>query len=393
MKDWPRTLKGWLRPSTPAPAPVAAPAARATEGDATRRLRLLLDHMPDGVLAFDARGTIEWINPAARAIFQVGAADVIGRSVRDWIDPMPEPANDPGHDDDALTAPTRRQIVTGRRRDGTRFPLEVARVTLPGRRPPLGMCVCRDVSEQQRLARMQREFVSMVSHELRTPLTSLRGALALLTDGNAPPSEREAAYLLGMAHDNAERLVRLVNDILDFEKLRAGALQVEPDDADLGELARQAVQAIDGMARQAGVTVGIVTPTEALPVRVDPHRLLQVLANLLSNAIKHSPRGGTVRISLTRRSEHARLEVADSGPGVPEEFMSRLFEPFQQARDPQRHQQGGTGLGLAISRALMQMMHGAIGLAQSRAQRGAVFWIELPLNTALPSTFFGELDP
>jgi signal transduction histidine kinase len=128
-----------------------------------------------------------------------------------------------------------------------------------------------------------------------------------------------------------------------------------------------------------------------LPVRADPVRLTQVLGNLLSNAIKYSPPHGTVLVALTRRSEWARLTVLDQGPGVPVEFVPRLFEPFEQARDPRQRKQGGTGLGLAISRALMETMQGGIGLEPPRAGEGARFWVELPLAVERPSTF-GALD-
>ncbi|HET9822311.1 MAG TPA: ATP-binding protein [Burkholderiaceae bacterium] len=360
--------------------------------ESRRRLQLLLDHMPDGVVAFDGEGRVQWINPAARLIFQCSAEGTVGRPVRELIpalDVEALEAQEPPPEGQAAAVP--RVALHGLRPDGTTVPLEAAIVRLAAEGPRVGMCVVRDTSASQRVEHMKHEFVSMVSHELRTPLTSLRGSLALLADGSIEGLPADAQRLLRLAADNSERLVHLVNDILDFEKLRAGAMRVELDLADLQALAARAAEAIEGMAHQAGVVLRIQSGPRALPVQADPARLMQVLGNLLSNAIKYSPRGGTVTLALQRHGERARLEVRDQGPGVPPEFAARLFEPFAQAGDPRHRKQGGTGLGLAISRALMEMMDGAIGLAPPQAGQGAVFWIELPLGDARPSTF-GSLE-
>ncbi len=362
---------------------------RLQSRDARRRLQLLLDHMPDGVIAFDAAGQVEWINPAARLIFQRGAANSVGRPITRLlpdIDAVLTQAEVPPLQGPA-PAQAPRHVLDGLRRDGTRVALEVALVlwTDPrGRRE--GMCVCRDLSESQRIDRMKREFVTMVSHELRTPLTSLRGALSLLADGSFTNLPKDVTRLLTLASNNSERLVMLVNDILDFERLRSGALRVDSEPLDLHVVATQALADLEGLAAQQQVHLLLLDAPSECPVLADPQRLTQVLGNLLSNAIKHSPPGGTVLVDVAPRAERWRLTVKDSGLGVPDELLPRLFEPFEQARDP-RLRKPGTGLGLAISRALMEMMQGAIGLEPPRPGRGAAFWIELPSNSERPSTF------
>ena len=360
--------------------------------DSRRRLQLLLDHMPDGVLAFDARGRVKWINPAGRLMFQCSVADTVGQPVRGLIPELdPTAGKAPREEREGMArAPVPRLSMRGRRRDGDSFPLEVEIVRLHANGEQGGMCVCRDMSQSQHIEHMKHEFVSMVSHELRTPLTSLRGSLALLADGSMAGLPPDALRLLKLASDNAERLVVLVNDILDFEKLRAEALRVDLEPADLCQSAHHAADALEGMARQARVALRVLPSELALPVRADPARLMQVLGNLLSNAIKHSPANGSVEVLIVRRGERARLLVRDQGPGVPSELSPRLFEPFAQARDNQ-HGRGGTGLGLAISRALMEMMHGAIGVEPRTTGQGACFWIELPLALDRPSTF-GNFD-
>jgi PAS domain S-box-containing protein len=366
--------------------------ARRELNGSRRRLQLLLDHMPDGVLAFDAGGRIEWINPAARQIFRCSVDDVVGQSVATLVPGIAELLPDaPARAAPGMVAPAApRRATLGRRLDGETFPLEIAPVMLEegGRR--WSMCVCRDITAAERVDRMKSEFVSMVSHELRTPLTSLRGSLSLLADGSIEGLPSDAQRLLRLASANAERLVMLVNDILDYEKLRAGALSVELQPTDLADLARRAIESLEGMARPAGVRLELLGDEAATPVLADASRLTQVLLNLMSNAVKYSPPHGRVRVEIAHAGERCRLTVRDDGPGVPAEFVPRLFLPFEQARDPAHRKQGGTGLGLAISRALMELMHGAIGVEPPARGRGAAFWIELPLHRDRPSTF-GDL--
>jgi PAS domain S-box-containing protein len=391
MTRWP----AWLRRLRPAPPAAALDKALMQRRlvESRRRLQLLLDHMPDGVLAFDAQGRVQWINPAARLMFQRSAEDTVGQSIGALMPALQieSVSVQPTLPDGVLPPAAPRTTLEGLRADGSPFPIETALVRLSVDGAASGMCVVRDMSQSQRMERMKHEFVSMVSHELRTPLTSLRGSLALLSDGSIEGLPVDAQRLLRLASDNAERLVALVNDILDFEKLSAGALRIEPEHLDLRQLARQAVDAIEGMARQSQVLLRVMATDRVFPVHADPARLMQVLNNLLSNAIKYSPPHGTVMVILKRRSEWVRLTVVDQGPGVPPEFESRLFEPFAQAHDPQHRKQGGTGLGLAISRALMDTMHGSIGLEPPREGQGASFWIELPLDEDRPSTF-GRLE-
>ncbi|MEN9544191.1 MAG: hypothetical protein RLZZ598_1024 [Pseudomonadota bacterium] len=361
--------------------------------ESRRRLQLLLDHMPDGVLAFGADGRVEWINPAARSIFHCNAADAVGRPASALIPAIDTllPGGSATTPEGMVPAQVPRLSTFGRRRDGGDFPLEIAVVWLRTDGPRAAMCVCRDITDAERVERIKSEFVSMVSHELRTPLTSLRGSLALLADGSIAGLPTDARRLLRLASSNAERLVTLVNDILDYERLRAGALKVEIEALDLGEVARRAIDSLEGLARPAGVRFAL-TGDGDVPVLADASRLMQVLANLLSNAIKYSPPDGTVRVRLAHADERAFLTVMDEGPGIPPEFVPRLFQPFEQAPDPRHRKRGGSGLGLAISRGLMEMMNGAIGIAAPARGRGAEFWIALPLNSARPSTFFGDLD-
>jgi len=364
-----------------------------------RRMRVLLDHIPDAVIAFDARGRVQWINPIGEAMFGTARRVLLGRPMAllmpglddelQWPNTEPQPLDD-GHppDDDERPLPwTARHLqIDGLRvRAGAgagepeRFPIDVSLVQTRADGHRVGVCVARDLSEVQRVERMKHEFVSMVSHELRTPLTSIHGSLSLLAE-NVDALDPTVKRLIGLAHDNSERLVALVNDILDFEKLRAGQMRIEAMPLDLRDAALVAVRTCEGMTTRRATRIELRAGDAPLPLHTDPMRLNQVLVNLLSNAIKFSPVGGEVVLALERVGDHARAVVSDQGPGVPAAFVEHLFEPFAQAANLDTRKQGGTGLGLAISRALIERMDGQIGLAPPQVGQGAVFWVALPLH-------------
>jgi signal transduction histidine kinase len=249
---------------------------------------------------------------------------------------------------------------------------------------PQFIALVRDISERKRVDRLKDEFVSAVSHELRTPLTSIRGALGLLAGGALGELPADAIDFAQLAVANTDRLVRLVNDILDMEKIRSGRMTFEMVAQPVGPILERAVRGIQGLADERQVRVKLVD--DALPdeiVSVDADRLEQVLTNLLSNAVKFSPAGAVVEIGCRRADSLIRLSVADQGPGVPESFRPRIFRPFAQADTRLSRELGGTGLGLSISRELIEKMGGRIGFL-SRVGEGAEFFIEIPRSGAGP---------
>jgi NtrC-family two-component system sensor histidine kinase KinB len=366
--------------------------AQEQQRESQRRLEMVLDHIPDAVIAFDADARVQWINPAGEAMFGRFAVGLRAQPMAllvpeldhwlHWPDTQPEI-------DPEVVLPeswtARRETLYGLRADGSEFPIEIALVQTRVNGERVGVCVCRDLTELERVERMKHEFVSMVSHELRTPLTSIRGSLSMLSGGMAGELSAPVQRLVGLAHDNSERLVALVNDILDFEKLRAGEVRMDLQPVDLRDEVRAAVEACEGYAREHRVAVEIQAGDAAVTVQADPLRLGQVLANLLSNAIKFSPQGGEVQVVVSRHEGEGRIWVIDSGPGVPPGFVDRLFEPFAQADDLQTRKRGGTGLGLAISRAMAEQMGGHIGVEPPRPGQGSVFWVSLPPPAAAPA--------
>ncbi|MCY1030067.1 PAS domain-containing sensor histidine kinase [Corallococcus sp. BB11-1] len=244
--------------------------------------------------------------------------------------------------------------------------------------------VARDVTqarlleeERQRVERMKNEFISTVSHELRTPLTSIRGSLGLLCGGIAGPLDSQVAQMVGIAHKNSERLLRLINDILDLEKMESGGLDLHLESTDVAPLLAQALQAHQGYAAEYGVHLDVEVHAPGARARVDEDRFNQVLANLLSNAIKFSPQGERVTLSLSREQGCLRVEVADHGPGIPEAFQARVFQKFAQADASDTRRRPGTGLGLSIAHGLVARMGGTLRFS-TRAGEGTRFCFDLP---------------
>ncbi|EXI87593.1 MAG: Sensor protein FixL [Candidatus Accumulibacter regalis] len=353
------------------------------------RARAVLDNTLDAIITIDEQGLVESFNLAAESLFRYRTEEVLGRNVK-----MLMPAPYAGEHDGYLSAYRRTGVrkiigigreVVGKRSDGSCFPMELAvtEVTVNDRRRFIGLV--RDISERKKMEQLKNEFVSTVSHELRTPLTSIRGSLGLLEGGIAGELPPQAKALIGIAATNCDRLVDLINDILDVERIASGRMSFQFATQPLLPLIEQAVAANQGFAVQHDVKLAIVARLAEGSAHIDADRLLQVLANLLSNAAKFSPPGATVDVSLHRRGDRLRIEVVDRGPGIPEEFRARIFDKFSQADGSTTRAKGGSGLGLSISRALVERMGGEIGF-NSEPGHGACFWFELPEVASLSGT-------
>jgi PAS domain S-box-containing protein len=237
--------------------------------------------------------------------------------------------------------------------------------------------VARDVEEEKRIAQMKNDFVSVVSHELRTPLTSIRGSLGLIAGGVTGELPEKARLLVEIAAKNCERLVRLINDILDVEKIESGKMGFHFLPVDLAQLVERAVEDNRAYAEGYGVELRIAATAAGARIWGDPDRLLQVMTNLISNAVKFSPRGGAVEIATARGIGDVRISVTDHGRGIPPELRPRIFEKFAQADSSSTREKGGTGLGLSISRAIIERHQGRIGLT-SEPGVATTFFCDLP---------------
>jgi PAS domain S-box-containing protein len=358
-----------------------AEAATALEEQA-RDTRAILDNVLDGIITIDQRGIVASFSAAAQRIFGYPEDEVIGRNVS-MLMPQPYRGEHDGYLARYVATGVARVIgigreVTGRRKDGTHFPLElsISETTHDGQ--PLFIGIVRDITERKRVEQLKNEFVSKVSHELRTPLTSIAGSLGLLAGGAVGQLPEKARPLVDIARTNSTRLTRLIDDLLDMEKMAAGKLAFDLRTEALMPLLHQALEANQTYAEQLGVRFALRECGEDVAVRVDRWRLMQVLSNLLSNAAKYAPRDSVVEVSACVHERVVRVTVKDSGPGIPEAFHDGVFQRFSQADSSDSRQKGGTGLGLAITKELIEHMGGRVGF-ESTPGAGATFYFDLPI--------------
>ncbi len=344
-------------------------------------VRAVIDNVPDGIITLDERGRLESVNPAALRIFGYTEHEMTGihfkmlmpESVRHEYDDYIRKHVVPG---------TGKMIgfgleVTGQRRDGSRFPMElgIGNVWLDSRHLFIG--IVRDISERREVDRMKSQFMSAVSHELRTPMTSVLGSLGLLAEGVGGDLSENGKALLDIARNNVARLVHQISDILDIDDFHSGRLKLDLRVTDLATLVERAVDGNRSRASAAGVNLALRQDMTPAPVYGDAERLAQSLNHLLSNALKFSPRGTTVEVRVARHNSGIRVAVADQGPGIPEAFRSRLFQPFSQAESADSDFRGGAGLGLSIAKAIIEQHTGTIGY-ESTPGHGACFYFDLP---------------
>lgn len=237
--------------------------------------------------------------------------------------------------------------------------------------------LARDMTERRRYETALQQLVQVAAHELRSPLTSIFGTLQLLSARKAALSGEDKERLLSIAQRNSARMVRLVDDLLDLERIESKQATLQIETVDLEKLLRQAKELSEGQAARRDVSLELA-PGPPARVRGDLQRLQQVVTNLLSNAIKFSPPGEAVRLSVLRNGHTARVEIQDRGPGIPKDLQPRIFQRFARGEAPGGpDDQKGSGLGLAISKALIDGMGGRIGFETSPAA-GTTFYFELP---------------
>ncbi len=363
----------------------ALTASNAELGASEARKAAILEASPDSILLLDERGRVLELNPAAERTFGVERARAVGRDVRDWVPQReeveqalsPRPSPLPLGEGQGEGGRAQRLEVTARREDGATFAAELTVTPVRGEGPPRLTAFVRDISERKEVERMKNEFVSTVSHELRTPLTSIRGSLGLLEGGIMGELPASALDMVRIARTNTERLIRLINDILDLEKMEAGKLELKLQAVEPAEVVEATFSGVRAMAD--GAKVALRAEVAGAPaVRADRDRLIQVLTNLLSNAIKFSPPGAGVVVRAEADSGGGvRFSVTDEGPGISPEQRGRLFGKFQQLDGSDTRSKGGTGLGLAISQAIVEQHGGRIEVHAGPEGRGSTFTFRL----------------
>jgi signal transduction histidine kinase/DNA-binding response OmpR family regulator len=358
----------------------ALAASNAEINTVRRRLQSILDHATDAILLIGPDGLVRLANKGSSLLFGVPNASLLGHPAADRIVGLGGSGTD----------------VFGIRGDGTRFAGDISVGDGAGEHADETVYILRDATERHRLSQLKNEFVSTVSHELRTPLTSIRGSLGLLISGAAGELPPKVRQFVEIAHNNSARLVHLVNDILDIEKIESGRMDFHYEQLPADAIVEQAIEANRAYAAPFDVTFRTTIDVPPLTeVRADAARVQQIMANLLSNAAKFSPVGGVVDVTMTAQPDHIRISVRDYGAGIPDEFRDRIFQRFAQADSSDRRQKGGTGLGLSISKAIVEQHGGTIGFDMP-ADGGTRFWFTLPcrrLTGAPAETPLAEDEP
>ncbi|MDA8016029.1 MAG: PAS domain-containing sensor histidine kinase [Thermoanaerobaculia bacterium] len=335
-------------------------------------LRLLakaVETMSLGVTITDREGRIVYVNPADARQHGYRVDELLGASATvyaDGVEPtdvvLAEDEDEPGDE------PWSRERLNIKK-EGDIFPVRLVSDRLyDRRRRPLGtVTLCEDITERRAVERMKQEFLSTVSHELRTPLTSIIASLDLLGDERLQDPERRA-QLLDVAHRNSHRLLGLINDLLDLQKLKARKMSFTMRPTLPLPVVEETLAGMASLADRSSIALSarVEEHADANWISCDKGRLLQVLTNLLSNAIKFSPRGSEVSVTLvvdagggSLGGDAVRISVADQGPGIPEDFQKRLFDQFSQA-DRSNAKPGGSGLGLSIARGMVEGMDGRL---------------------------------
>jgi PAS domain S-box-containing protein len=345
-----------------------------------RKLALFAERAPIAVIELQPDGIVTEVNHAAEILFGYAAAELVGGHVRKLVRAEFHQEFDETWEKLIASRESMAGLkIRNPRRDGIDLICEWTVTPLVNFQHQVIAVIAqgRDITAQLEAERMKKEFTSTLSHELRTPLTSIIGSLQLINSGVMGDVDKDVGELTVVAERNAQRLLDLINDILDIEKIESGKLTLVPDVMPVDELVREAMVLNKAFGERFRVRFESRGDRSDRKVHADRKRLLQVMTNLLSNAAKFSPEGGVVEITTEDDGHYVRVGVHDRGSGIPEAFRSKIFGRFTQADSTATRQKGGTGLGLAICKRLIELMQGRIGF-EDRAGGGSTFWFELP---------------
>ena len=344
--------------------------------------KTILENVIDAIITIDKKGTITSLNFAAEEIFGYSRESLLGKNI---VILMP-PSYISKHvnalkkhvEENQQMSMSKICEVEGLRSNGEIFPIELAvnEIEIDGAKTFIG--IIRDITEKKKVDTLKNEFISTVSHELRTPLTALNGAVSLIASGKFGELNGQSEMLIETAQRNGERLLNLINDILDMEKISAGKMKFNVDVHDIQNIIQESLDVNDSYAKRYNTKLCKQGELEEILVEVDNQRLEQVLSNFVANACKFTKPETDVVVSIYKGERSVRVSVTDFGDGISEAFKEKIFQKFSQAESDDTRRTGGTGLGLAISKELVEQMGGQIGF-ESREGQGSTFYFDFPI--------------
>jgi len=342
------------------------------------RLRSILESVGEAIIMVDTAGVCVVANKQVSDVLEIPADKVVGRPIQEV-----RSQSSLMFDDSQVPQGEVKSTLLNRRGDSPRLFYEISAPVKDDAGQITGrIYVYRDVTRETEVDRMKSDFIATVSHELRTPMTSIKGSLGLVLGGIAGEVPSDAKELLEIALNNTDRLIRLINDILDISKIEAGKMELRLMPLTINDAIVRAVQEIEGYAAQRSIRVSTDVQTRLPRSLADGDRLQQVLVNLLSNAIKFSEPGSAVRIMAVLDGRALRISVQDEGPGIAPEQQRHIFEKFHRVDNASTRKTGGTGLGLAICKAIIEE-HGGRIWVESQVGVGSTFRFTLPVEPAV----------
>ncbi|MGB7951977.1 MAG: ATP-binding protein, partial [Candidatus Binatia bacterium] len=350
------------------------------------------ENAPDAILCSDLEDRIQTWNRGAEVLFGYTKEEAVGRPMSILLPPERPNQMEEMRIKVELSGPLRDLELRSRRKDGGEIYLSLSVSPIRDAEDKITglLSVAKDISEKRRFQRrlkdldkMKSDFVSNVSHELRTPLTAIKGSVDNMLDGITGTLNEKQTRYLGRIKSNADRLGRLITDLLDLSKIEAGKIDLRPAYLAIDTLAREIAEVLRTVAAEKLISLEVVSPEDQVRVWADRDKVVQILMNLVGNALKFTPSQGNVTIAIDRvDAEWVKCSVVDSGPGIPADEAGKIFDKFYQVEQSNKQKAKGTGLGLAISKALVDMHGGKIWI-ESRINEGSCFSFTLPAKRPL----------
>ncbi len=339
-------------------------------------VRSIIENMPLGVLLVNETDIIQMVNGRLEQMFGYSGEELQGKTLNDLIPQSGSRHKEKRTDEYRKGLIIKTNESVAQKRSGETFFVEISVTKFADAQGKQFLIILQDVTDRHEVERLKREFVAMVSHDLRTPLTAVQGTLELLHEGTYGDLTQSGTKRVQVASDSIDRLIGLINDLLDIEKMEAGKMRMELKPVDLNKVLTHSLESVRTYAEQCQIEVQY--QPVSIGVIADRDRLIQVVINFLSNAIKFSQPGQKVVIEAEKNGKMAEVRIVDFGRGIPASHLDSVFERFQQVKASDGARKKGTGLGLAISKAIIDSHHGQIGV-RSVEGSGSTFFFEVPL--------------